>query len=148
MAVIKVPRMAHGKRNDKSLLPHGESVPPLVKPGGPEINRAKALPSRRKVGTMDHYVVLGRWTEQGARTVKETTKRADAVKAVAQKHGGKFELWWTMGEYDFVGVLDAPNDEIANQIILTAGIQGNVRTRTMKAWTAPEMEKLISKISP
>jgi len=97
---------------------------------------------------MDHYVVLGRWTEQGAKTVRETTKRADAVKALASKHGGKFELWWTMGEYDFVGLLDAPSDEVANQIILSAGIQGNVRTRTMKAWTASEMEKLVSKIPP
>lgn len=95
---------------------------------------------------MEHYVVLGRWTEQGSKSLKETTKRADTVKAAASKLGGKFELWWTMGEWDFVGWLDAPTDDAANQIILNARMTGNVQTRTMKAWTAADMEKLVTKL--
>jgi len=96
---------------------------------------------------MEHYVVLGRWTSQGSKSLKETTKRADSVKAKASKLGGKFDLWWTMGEWDFVGWLEAPSDEVANQIVLSARMTGNVQTRTMKAWTASDMEKLVPKIS-
>ena len=55
---------------------------------------------------MPKFVILGNWTEQGIKNVRETTKRAQAAKEAAAKRGGKIDIWWTMGRYDIVGVLE------------------------------------------
>jgi uncharacterized protein with GYD domain len=79
--------------------------------------------------------------------VKETTKRADAANSMAKKLGGtKFEIYYTMGESDLVALAEMPNDEAALQFDLWLGSLGNVRTRTMKAWTPEEFAKVVSKL--
>lgn len=95
---------------------------------------------------MPHYISLVNWTEQGIRNVKESPKRADAVTGLANKLGAKMELFYTMGEYDIVAVTEAPNDETAMQLLLELGKIGNVRTKTMKAWSLAEATKVISKL--
>lgn len=95
---------------------------------------------------MPHYISLVNWTEQGIRNVKETPKRADAVTAMASKLGAKMQIFFTMGEYDVVSVTEAPNDDVAMQLLLEIGKLGNVRTKTLKAWTLAEATKVISKI--
>lgn len=97
---------------------------------------------------MPHYISLGNWTDQGIRNVKDAPKRADAAQALAKKLGAKLELFITQGEYDVVAVLEAPNDETAMQILLETGKLGNVRTKTMKAWTVSEATQVIAKLSP
>ena len=53
---------------------------------------------------MATYIVLTSFTDQGVRTAKDTTKRADAVKEQAKKFGATVkELYWTLGSYDVVG---------------------------------------------
>jgi uncharacterized protein with GYD domain len=78
--------------------------------------------------------------------VKESPKRADAVSALASKLGAKMDIFYTMGEYDLVAVTQAPNDDTAMQLLLEIGKLGNVRTKTLKAWTTAEATKVISKI--
>ena len=95
---------------------------------------------------MPNYVVLGKWTDQGVRTVKDSPKRAAAASALAEKMGGKMDLWYTMGEYDFVAIANAPNDETLMQIALQLGSQGNVRTTTLKAWSVADASKIVAKI--
>jgi uncharacterized protein with GYD domain len=95
---------------------------------------------------MPHYISLVNWTEQGVRNVKESPKRADAVSALASKLGAKMDIFYTMGEYDLVAVTQAPNDDTAMQLLLEIGKLGNVRTKTLKAWTTAEATKVISKI--
>jgi uncharacterized protein with GYD domain len=56
------------------------------------------------------------------------------------------DIFYTMGKYDLVVVTQAPNDETAMQIILELGKMGNVRTNTLKAWTAAEATKVIAKL--
>jgi len=92
------------------------------------------------------YISLVNWTEQGVRNVKQSPKRADAASALANKLGAKMDIFYTMGKYDLVVVTQAPNDETAMQIILELGKMGNVRTNTMKAWTAAEATKVIAKL--
>jgi len=53
-----------------------------------------------------------------------------------------------MGEFDLVAITDAPNDETAMQLLLEIGKLGNVRTKTLKAWTPAEATRIISKLSP
>lgn len=95
---------------------------------------------------MPHYIALGKWTEQGIRMVKDTPKRAEAVRSMAQKFGGKLQIYYTMGEYDIVSVVEMPSDEAYNKFALWLGSQGNVRTRSMKAWTPEEASKLVAEI--
>ncbi|OGS46714.1 MAG: GYD family protein [Euryarchaeota archaeon RBG_16_67_27] len=95
---------------------------------------------------MPHYVSLGNWTDQGIKNVKESPKRADAVAALAAKLGAKMQLFYTMGDYDLVAITEAPTDEIAMQLLLEIGRLGNVRTKTLKAWTTAEATKVVAKL--
>ncbi len=95
---------------------------------------------------MPHYIALGKWTEEGIRGVKEAPKRVETVRRMAQRLGGNFQLYFTMGEYDTVSIVEMPNDEAYNKFALWLGGQGNVRTRTLKAWTADEAARIFAEI--
>ncbi|MCA1439697.1 GYD domain-containing protein [Ensifer sp. IC4062] len=93
---------------------------------------------------MTTYVVLLNWTEQGIRNVRESPKRLDAAKKVLSEMGGSFkEFYLTMGEYDMVAVCEAPDDAVAARFALTLGMNGNVRTRTLKAFPEAAYRELI-----
>ncbi len=82
---------------------------------------------------MQQYIALLNWTEQGIRNVKDTIKRAEAANSQARKLGGKLQVFYTMGEYDIVGLVEMPSDEAYNRFVLWLGSQGNVRTKSLKA---------------
>jgi uncharacterized protein with GYD domain len=96
---------------------------------------------------MPHYVSLVNFTDQGIRAMKDSMSRAAALRTSIEAAGGKLEvLLYTMGPYDAVAVSELPSDEVANEIALRIGAQGNVRTVTLKAWTPGEMEKILQKL--
>lgn len=96
---------------------------------------------------MPHYVILGNWTEQGIRNVKDSPKRAAAAKQAVQKAGGKWiGLYYTFGQYDFVAIMETPSDEAAMSVLLNLGSQGNVRTTTLRAFPESEGFKIIKKV--
>jgi len=95
---------------------------------------------------MPYYVTLVRWTDQGIRNVKETAKRAEAARKLAEAEGGKLTLYYTMGRYDLIGIGEARDDETFNRIILRIGMQGNVRTETLKAMTEADAAKMLAKL--
>ncbi len=95
---------------------------------------------------VQHYIILIRFTNQGIRNVKDTTRRADAARSEAERTGSKFTVYWTFGTYDGIGILEAPNDEAAMEFGLKVGSLGNIRTTTLKE-QSPEkrlQESLIS----
>jgi len=93
---------------------------------------------------MHTYVWLVKFTDQGIRNVKETTKRAKSFKEMAEKKGVKVkEILWTMGRYDLVLVIDAPDDETISRLTLGLGMSGNVKTETLKSFTAQEMDQIL-----
>ncbi len=94
---------------------------------------------------MSTYVVLIRLTDQGIRNVKETTKRAERFQEMAEKSGVKVrEILWTMGRFDLVLVIDALNDETMSRLALGLGMLGNAKTETLKAFSAQEMDQIIT----
>jgi uncharacterized protein with GYD domain len=93
-----------------------------------------------------HYVILGKWTDQGIRKVKDSPKRVQTVRKMVEQAGGKIWVWYTMGEYDFVSIVEAPSDEVALKLVLTVGMAGNVRTTTMKATPETDMAKIIGQL--
>jgi uncharacterized protein with GYD domain len=96
---------------------------------------------------MPSYVVLGKWTDQGIRDVKNSPARLERVKHAAQAAGGRvISFYMTMGEYDFTLVLEMPNDEVAARLALGAAMQGNTRSTTMKAFTEDEYRKVVGSL--
>ena len=96
---------------------------------------------------MATYIVLTNFTDQGIRTVKDSTKRADAVKELAKRFGVTVrELFWTLGSYDVVGIFDAPDDTSMTALGLAIGAGGNVRTQTMRAYSREEMNAVLAKL--
>ena len=96
---------------------------------------------------MAMYVSLLRFTEQGIRNVKDTTKRAAAATAEAEKIGLKVrDSFWTLGPYDVVLLLEAPDDQSVTAFTLKVSSLGNVKTQTMRAFGSEEMEDILAKI--
>ncbi len=96
---------------------------------------------------MATYIALVHFTDQGIRNIKQTTERAKALSAAAAKLGVKVkDTYWTMGAYDAVLVAEAPNDEAITALALSVGALGNIRTQTMRAYSAEEMSKIIAKM--
>ena len=97
---------------------------------------------------MPTYIGLVKLTDQGIRNVKETTKRAKSFREMAEKAGVKArEILWTMGRYDIVLVVDAPNDETMSRLTLGLGMMGNAKTETLKAFSAQEMDQILKGLS-
>jgi uncharacterized protein with GYD domain len=96
---------------------------------------------------MAMYVSLIQFTDQGIRSIKKTIKRGDAAMAEAEKMGVKIvEEFWTMGTYDVVVIVDAPNDETMSAFMLKVGSLGNVKSHTMRAFRQEEMAGVLAKI--
>ena len=96
---------------------------------------------------VQHYIILIRFTDQGIKNIKDTTRRADAARSEAERIGGKFTVYWTFGKYDGIGILEAPNDEAAMEFELKVGSLGNIRTTTLKAFTEEEIARVVDKLS-
>ncbi|MHC4607699.1 MAG: GYD domain-containing protein [Planctomycetota bacterium] len=96
---------------------------------------------------MPHYVTLVTFTQEGLKNLNSTTKRAKAFEDAAEKLGVKIlYTLWTVGRYDIVHILDAPDDETAAGMAFSLGSLGNVRTETLRAFGREEMEKIIARV--
>ena len=91
--------------------------------------------------------MLAKFTDQGIRNAKESPKRADAFKEMAKTFGVTVkELVWTQGRYDIVTIVEAPDESAAMSLNLSLGALGNVRTETLRAFSAAEMTTIIGKM--
>lgn len=96
---------------------------------------------------MARYIVLASFTDQGIRSVKDTTKRAAAVREMAPQFGVKVtDVFWTLGKYDVILTLEGQDDAAVTAFGLTVGAQGNVHTQTLRAFTEDEMKGVIGKM--
>jgi uncharacterized protein with GYD domain len=95
---------------------------------------------------MATYIVLSSFTDQGIRSVRDTTKRADAVKETARKMGIETKsIYWTIGKYDVVATFEAPDDASITALSLALSSAGNIRTQTMRAFTRDEVTGILAK---
>lgn len=93
---------------------------------------------------MARYITLFRFTEQGAKNIKQSTARARAFTQAAQKDGLKVEgLYWTVGACDGVLVLQADDERKALHALTELAGAGNVRTETIRAFDASEFDSIV-----
>ena len=93
---------------------------------------------------MATFITTLHFTEQGIKAARDTCERAAAFKATAQKLGVKVTgIYWTLGAFDGVIVLDAPDEATATAALLHLGSLGNIRTQTARAFDAAEMQKVL-----
>lgn len=96
---------------------------------------------------MASYVILMNWTDQGASNSRDTIERAQAFGTAIESFGGKVrEHLYAFGDYDIVMVTELPDDETAAAAVLQLSSLGNVRTKTMRAFTDEEAAAIITRI--
>src|SRR5215831_18658008 len=96
---------------------------------------------------MSTYISLVQFTDKGIQAAKETTRRVADWNAKVQPMGVSIkQMYWTLGQYDQVCVFEAPDDETAAGVLLAADMLGNIRTQTLRAFTASEMEKILASV--
>ncbi len=96
---------------------------------------------------MPTYIALANFTDQGIRNVKETVHRAEAVEAAGRKAGVTMKsIHWTLGAFDMVVVFEAQSDEAMTAFGLAIGMQGNVRTQSLRAFDRNEMQQIVAKL--
>ena len=95
---------------------------------------------------MATYIVLVNFTEQGIKAVKDSPARFEAFKAMAA--GLEITLksvYWTVGQYDIVVTMEG-SDQAVTAALLKVGSQGNIRTQTLRGYSAEEFEALVAKV--
>jgi len=96
---------------------------------------------------MPTYILLGNFTDQGVRAVKDTTKRVEHVRGLAQKLGITVkDVYWTLGACDTALIADAPDEAAMTAFGLSIGALGNVRTTTLRAFTAAEIGSILGRM--
>lgn len=108
-------------------------------------SKSKLTPETEKIKPT--YISLVQFTDKGIQNAKQTTQRVAAWAAKVQSKGVTIkQMYWTLGQYDQVCIFEAPDDETAASVLLAADMLGNIRTQTMRAFTASEMEKILAKV--
>ena len=95
---------------------------------------------------MATYVVLLTFTDQGIQNVRDT-RGLDAAKQAVQALGCQWQGWYlTLGQYDAVGIIEAPDDATVARLALVQGARGGVRSQTLRAFTEDEARQLIASL--
>ena len=96
---------------------------------------------------MPTYISLAKFTDQGLRNVKSTTARVEQVRRTIERQGGRLlGVYWMQGAYDLISIMELPDEEAAAAVVLAIGMLGNVRTETMRAYSADEMGRILQKL--
>lgn len=96
---------------------------------------------------MPTYVSLLKYTPKGAESIKQVPARIEAARKAAKAVGADIkQIYLVMGRYDVVVISEGPDDESAAKLALATGMQGNVQTETLRAFTEPEFKKLVASL--
>lgn len=93
---------------------------------------------------MPTYIALAKLTDQGVRTMKDLSRRLQNAEETFRGLGAELkEVYLVMGEYDYVVICEAPDDETIARVSLAVAGQGNVRTSTFRAFDRQETMRLV-----
>jgi uncharacterized protein with GYD domain len=93
--------------------------------------------------SMPTYISLINLTEQGVREARNAPERLQAFDKAVRETGGKLVgFYLVMGQYDYIVITEAPDDQTAARLILGTIAQGSMRTQTMRAFPRAEFEEI------
>jgi uncharacterized protein with GYD domain len=96
---------------------------------------------------MPIYVTLIKYTDQGLKTFENLPARLDDTRSYGEALGANLVAFYlTMGRYDAVVVSEAPDDETVAKLALAAGVRGNVKTETLRAFTEDEARRIAAEL--
>ncbi len=96
---------------------------------------------------MSTYLCLSNWTQGGIEYVRESTARLDAARQEWEKEGVMIrETFMTLGQYDLVFVIEAPDDATLAKALLAQAAKGGIRTTTLRAFSETEYREIIGSL--
>lgn len=93
---------------------------------------------------MPHYIILGNFTKKGIEKIEDAPKRDEEARRIIEEAGGSLQLFYTMGDYDFVAIMEMPDDESMLKFLLQTLRGKKVVMKTLKAWTEKEFAEVVS----
>jgi uncharacterized protein with GYD domain len=96
---------------------------------------------------MSSYCILGNYTDQGIRAIKDSPKRVDAGRDLAKSMGAELkEFHLALGQFDFIVMMEAPSEDIVARYVLALASRGNVRTTTLKIFDEAQYRSIVGKL--
>ena len=96
---------------------------------------------------MPHYITLMRWTSKGVAGLPGWRERVEEGERTIEEAGGKLVgVYVTLGRYDVVEIFEAPDDEIAVEILMKLQRYGAEHTETLRGFTRDEAEQIVRKL--
>ncbi len=96
---------------------------------------------------MATYIVLAKYTHQGITNIKQSPDRLDQTKQAVQSLGAEIKAFYlTMGQYDIVSLVEAPDDETMARLALALGSGGYVSTETLRSFSEDEFRNIIAQL--
>ena len=93
---------------------------------------------------MNTYVGLVNWTQKGVQEFRDSPSRIEKAKAAVAAAGGEMKSFHvTLGRYDMIAVIEAPNDAAYAKVMLALASKGGVRTETLLAFTEDEFRDIV-----
>ena len=93
---------------------------------------------------MPTYIMLTHLTPDGVKTIKDNPARVHEVNKEVEQLGVKVvSQWATLGEYDFVSVVEAPDERTMAKLSIEMGSRGTVTNETLTAIEAEEFTKSL-----
>jgi uncharacterized protein with GYD domain len=105
------------------------------------------LPPATEVLAVPTYIALINYTDKGVQSVKDLPKRVEKARELMGETGVRMTATYlTMGRYDLIAVLEAPDDASVAKALLTIAGQGNIRTETMRAFDEGEATAIVASL--
>ncbi len=95
---------------------------------------------------MENYIILGKFTNEGLRKLDKFPNKDKAARNLIERLGGKLQIYYTMGEYDFVAFVEMPDEKSMLKLLLRMGKVGDVRTNTLRAHSESEFHDLLEEL--
>jgi uncharacterized protein with GYD domain len=95
---------------------------------------------------MERYIILGNFTRDGLKKIEKFPNKDNAARNLIEKSGGKLQIYYTMGLYDFVALVDMPDEKSMIKLLFRMGKVGDVKTNTLRAYTESEFHKLLEQL--
>jgi uncharacterized protein with GYD domain len=80
------------------------------------------------------YIMLSRLSPEGVQTIKNNPQRIKEVNREIEQLGAEVKAQWaTLGQFDFINVVEAPDDQTMSRISLELGSRGTARYESLPA---------------